>query len=29
MKKWYIAILTALMTFASTLAALAESTHWG
>jgi hypothetical protein len=28
MRKWYIAILTGLMTFASTIAALAETVHW-
>lgn len=28
MKKWYIAILTGLLTVLPTLAALAESTEW-
>lgn len=28
MKKWYIAILTGLMTFASTIAALADTALW-
>jgi len=28
MRKWYVAILTSLLTFASTIAALAESVHW-
>ncbi len=28
MKKWLVAILTGLMTFASTIAALADSVHW-
>jgi len=28
MKKWLVAILTGLMTFASTIAALADTVHW-
>jgi len=29
MKKWYVAILTGIMTFASTIAALADTALWG
>ncbi len=28
MRKWYVTILTGLLTFASTIAALADSVHW-
>jgi hypothetical protein len=28
MRKWYVAILTSLITFASTIAALADTAFW-